>query len=216
MGGGRKRIYISMCKLLLFLASYETIVVTHSCDSPSFPVTQAAIQANQMLYSYETTARSQLQCGLGTCSSLPSLFSSFSSAVCGDVVQGMDVLWTSLLATLSFSLLALLLTVALAGRLIDVQLEKSLRNKLTRFDIANTAIEQLSSTLWLLIGVAVSAWFVAVVFEGQGVYGEGGCGLGCCYACVEAFGAVFLGLSALTGGGSHMYQGIILYRLRGK
>ncbi|KAL5464110.1 hypothetical protein EMCRGX_G033076 [Ephydatia muelleri] len=177
-------------------------------------LTQAAIQANQMLYSYETTARSQLQCGLGTCSSLPSLFSSFSSAVCGDVVQGMDVLWTSLLATLSFSLLALLLTVALAGRLIDVQLEKSLRNKLTRFDIANTAIEQLSSTLWLLIGVAVSAWFVAVVFEGQGVYGEGGCGLGCCYACVEAFGAVFLGLSALTGGGSHMYQGIILYRLR--
>lgn len=197
----------------------DTKITSCSCDSVSlhlFPVTKAAVQANLMLQSYETSALSQLQCGLGTCSSLPSRLSNFSSAVCGDVVQGADLLWTSLLAIFSSSLLSVLLTVALAGRLIDVQLEKSPRNKLNRFDVAGTAMEQLSSVLWLAIGVAVGSWFVAMVIGGRGSYDGGECGPGCCYVCVEAFGVAFLGLSVLTGGSSHIYQGVIIYRLRSK
>ena len=50
-----------------------------------------------------------------------------------------------------------------------------------------------------------------MVFEGQDV-----CGPDCCYVCVEAFGVLFLGLSALAGVGFHGYQGVILYRLHSK
>ena len=172
-------------------------------------VTQVAVQTNFMLNSYETAARSELQCGLGTCSSLPSHFAGFSSAVCGGVVGGLDLLWTSLFAICSCTLAAVLLTVTLAGRLIDVQLE---RNKQNRFDLTEAGVNQLLSALRQLVGVAVSLWFVVVVFEGRGLY-DNRCGPDCCYVCMEAFGAAFLSLSALTGGAFHGYQGVVLYRL---
>ena len=66
------------------------------------------------------------------------------------------------------------------------------------------------------MGVAVNIWLVVSIAKDEyfhEVFCTSGLADGCCPVCVWAFGVLFLVLSVLVGGASHMYQCIILHRL---
>ncbi len=64
--------------------------------------------------------------------------------------------------------------------------------------------------LWLLITISTDEEYSSTFCSG----GDGGGGTtGCCPSCVWIFGVVFLFLTLVVGGLSHLYQCVILHRL---
>ena len=88
----------------------------------------AANRVTSELSSYTSLARGILLCETGFCYSLAVKYDRVSSALCNDVVQGMDVYWVTLAIILALSLTVMFVSLILASRFIDLELEKSNRN----------------------------------------------------------------------------------------
>lgn len=180
-------------------------------------MSSAAVLISSTHKNFSSNSTHALTCELGSCHSLSLLHARFSRAVCGGVVPGLDIYWTSLMAILCLGLCVMILSLLLASRLTDFRQDRP-----NKFQLMGAVLRQARATLWYLVGVAVQLWFVVgmardtyfrEVFCGEGEGGGGGGGVGCCPECVWVFGVVFLVLSVLVGGVSRVYQCVILHRL---
>ena len=175
-------------------------------------VTCAAVQLNSALVNYTESARHTLRCDTGFCVSLPMKYDQFSSAVCGDVVPGIDIYWTSLLLILVVSLLIVPLSLLLASRFIDLN-EKA--NRSAKFHLTSAIIRQLRATFWLTLSISINLWLVVHISRDGHFHSH--CRdttSGCCASCVWGFGILFLLLAVAVGGVSRVYQGIVVYRIK--
>ena len=171
-------------------------------------VTFAALAVNQNHSDYRSRTSHSLQCETGSCHSLYLLHTQLTSAVCDQLVPGLDVYWTSLMAVLCVGLCVMALSLLLASRLVDFKLDKP--NKL---HIVSSSIRQARAISWYLVGVGVNTWLVVAValdeYLAEVVCADGGC----CAECVWIFGVIFLLLSVVLGAASHFYQCVMLHRL---
>ena len=157
---------------------------------------------------YIDNTTNALRCETGSCHTLFLLYSRFASAVCGDVVPGFDLYWTSLLAVLCLSIILMAVLLFLAKRLVNFRLDKS-----NKFHLTSSVLRQVRGTFWFLVGAAVNMWLIVAIAHDE-YFHEVACkGGGCCPECVWAFGIVFLFFSILIGGVSRVYQCAILHRL---
>lgn len=173
------------------------------------------IKANISDYISNTT--NSLICETGSCHFIPELYDQFSSALCQDVVPGLDLYWVSLMGILAFALCIMILSLFLASRFMDLALEKSSRG--SKFHLTSSVIRQTRAILWLALGLAMNSWLVVAISKDTHFHSifcsEASAG-GCCSVCVWIFGIVFLVLSLIVGGVSRVYQCIILHRLSSK
>lgn len=176
-------------------------------------VTSAAVQVNSGLVNYTGSARHTLRCEIGSCASLPMKYDQFSSAVCGDVVPGMDIYWTSLILILVLSLLIVLLSLLLASRFIDLD-EKA--NRSAKFHLTSVIIRQLRATFWLILSISINLWLVIHISRDDHFHSNycRDTPSSCCASCVWGFGILFLLLAIAVGGVSRVYQGIVVYRIK--
>ena len=177
------------------------------------PVTLAARQVNTTLDSFTSSVKNTLLCETGFCLPLSIKYDQFSSAVCNDVVQGMDVYWVTLAIVLALSLVVMLISLILASRFIDLELEKSNRNN--RFHLTSAVIRQIRAMFWFLLSISINLWLVVVISRDR-YFHEVYCvdqPAGCCPTCVWGFGILFLLLSFVMGGVGRGYQCVILHRI---
>ena len=191
---------------------------THSLiESLSFlPIPAVHLAADTVireLGNFTSSAKESLLCETGFCHDLSNKFYQFSSALCNDVVQGMDLYWTTLIVILSLSLVVVLVSLILAYRFIDLGLEKSNRNN--KFHLSSAIIRQIRAMFWFLLSNVCYLWLV-VVISLDGYFQEAYCRsqpTECCPKCVWAFGIVFLIVLFLVGGAGRAYQWVVLYRI---
>ena len=167
------------------------------------------------LSNFTSLARDTLLCETGFCRSLAIKYDQFSSALCNDVVQGMDVYWVTLAIILALSLTVMLISLILASRFIDLELEKSNRNNRYRFHLTSAVIRQIRAMFWFLLSNAVNLWLVVVISRDE-YFHEAFCmsqPAGCCPTCVWGFGILFLLLSFVMGGIGRGYQCVVLHRI---
>ena len=167
------------------------------------------------LSNFTSLARDILLCKTGFCRPLSIKYDQFSSALCNDVVQGMDVYWVTLAIVLALSLTVMLISLILASRFIDLELEKSNRNNRYRFHLVSAVIRQTRAVFWFLLSIAVNLWLVVIISRDE-YFHEVFCAsqpVGCCPTCVWAFGIVFLFLSFVLGGIGRGYQCVVLHRI---
>jgi len=140
-------------------------------------------------------------------------YDQFSSAVCGDVVPGMDIYWTSLILILVLSLLIVLLSLLLASRFIDLD-EKA--NRSAKFHLTSVIIRQLRATFWLILSISINLWLVIHISRDDHFHSRycRDTPSSCCASCVWGFGILFLLLAIAVGGVSRVYQGIVVYRIK--
>ena len=168
---------------------------------------------NFNLSTYITNTIHALKCEIGSCHSLFRLYQQFSSAVCQDLVPGMDLYWSSLMAILVLSLCIMVLSFFLTSRFIDLKQEQS--NKVHKFHISSFIIRQTRAMLWFLLSISINLWLVVAV--SQDTHFRDVCSSrGCCPSCVWIFGIVFLILTFIVGGTSRLYQCHKLHRLSSK
>ena len=184
---------------------------------PSLPssVAVAAKETNDRLAVYEEETRFSIHCSAGFCHSLAIRFDQFTESLCLDVVPGMDLYWTSLVALLVFSLLTIPAAFFLASRFIDlVELGKS--DQSGRIHLTSAILEETRAAVWLGATLAIDVWLVVVISRDEVFSGEfcQEAGPGCCATCVWAFGILFLILASFVGGVSRVYQGVIMYRIK--
>ena len=173
----------------------------------------AAVRVNANLSNFLTTTRHTLACETGTCRSLVTKYHQFSSALCTDVVPGMDVYWVSLLVIVSISLVVIPLSLFLASRFINLELEKT--NRSMKFHLTSSVIRQCRAIFWILLSISVN--LALVVSMSKDEFFHGVCqssSPGCCARCVWGFGVLFLILATLVGGVSRVYQSVLLYRIK--
>ena len=179
-------------------------------------VVEAASSVIIGLRDFETAARASVQCDTGKCVDVSLLAVQFSSSVCQDVLQGLDVHWAALFILFLLSLLAVILVLFLTNRFVDVELERrSSRNKTNRISLMDTLVSQLQGTVWLLFSLSVDLWWVVSVEKDEYFHAHctGEEGAGCCASCVWGFGLTFLLISIIAGSSSQIYQSIIIYQL---
>lgn len=154
-----------------------------------------------------------LICQTGFCHSLSVKYDHFSSAVCNDVVQGMDVYWMTLIIILALSTAVVFISLILASRFIDLELEKATRNN--RFHLTSAVIRQMRAIFWFLLGNVVNLWLMVVISEDD-YFHEVFCRdqpPGCCPTCVWGFGILFLILFFVMGLVGRAYQCVVLHRI---
>ena len=173
----------------------------------------AARDVNNRLSNFTSSVRGALLCDVGFCLPLAVNYDRFSSAVCGDIVQGMDIYWVTLCIILALSLVVTLISLIFASRFIALGLEKSNRN--SRFHLTSAVIRQIRAMFWFLLGISVSLWLVVVISRDE-YFHQVYCRnqpAGCCPKCVWGFGILFLILSFVMGGAARAYQCVILHRI---
>ena len=180
----------------------------------SSPVTESALDVNEDLSMYEVSTRDSLRCDTGHCHTLTLTYDDFASAVCGDIVPGMDIYWTALIVIFVISLLMNLFSLLLASRFIDLELEKA--NRSPKFHLSDAIIRQLRATFWLLLSISINMWFVAAVSHDDYFHEEycRGASSGCCASCVVGFGILLIILACVVGGTFRVYQCVIIYRIK--
>ena len=173
----------------------------------------AATNVIDSLSNFTSSAKDVLLCETGFCHSLSDKYDQFSSAVCNDVVQGMDVYWMTLIIILSLSLFVVLISLILASRFIDLELEKSNRN--SRFHLTSAVIRQIRAMFWFVLSSIVNVWLIVVISKDEYFHQFycRGQPPGCCPKCVWGFGILFLILSIGLGGGGRVYQCVVLHRI---
>ena len=178
-------------------------------------VVSAAVRVNNALTNYTTSARHTLQCKTGFCLSLAEKYDQFASAVCNDVVPGMDVYWISLVLLLITSFLTALLSFLLASRFIDLD-KKAKRS--AKFHLTSAIIRQLRALFWLVLSISINLWLVVYIKRDEYFHMQYclEAAATCCVTCVWAFGALFVALAIAVGGVTHMYQCINVYRIHSK
>ena len=165
------------------------------------------------LANFTSSTKEALLCDTGFCHNLSNKYYQFSSALCDDVVQGMDLYWTTLIVILPLSLIVVLLSLLLAYRFIDLELEKSNRN--SRFNLSSAVIRQIRAMFWFLLSNIVNLWLVVVISR-DSYFRKAYCRSqppGCCPNCVWGFGILFLIVSFFMGGVGRVYQCVVLYRI---
>ena len=175
----------------------------------------AATNVTSELSNFTSLARDILLCETGFCRPLAVKYDHFSSALCNDVVQGMDVYWVTLAIVLALSLTVMLVSLILASRFIDLELEKSNRNNRYRFHLTSAVIRQIRAMFWFLLGNVINLWLVIVISQDE-YFHEVFCvsqPAGCCPTCVWGFGILFLLLSFVMGGIGRGYQCVVLHRI---
>ena len=178
-------------------------------------MTLTSEDVNRQLDHYIDSSISTLSCDLGNCRVLADDYDKFSAAVCGDVVPGMDLYWTTLLMILSVSVLLMLTTLLVASRFVSLEIEKSNR-KNPKFYLNGAVMRQARGTLLQLISLAVYLWWVVHVSQDSHAQQEfcTGAQASCCEKCVWVFGVVFLLLSVAVGGCSRAYQFFTIYMIK--
>jgi len=176
-------------------------------------VSRVTESTSRQVPAYLANANSALTCKVGSCHSLSELTDRFTSSVCGSVVEGMDLYWSSLLALLFFTLIIMVLTFILASCLVDHTHEKSTSSK---FNLPGAILRQIRAFVWLGVGVVVNTWLVVVIYHDE-YFNNALCSAGslpgCCPVCVFAMGVLFLVLSLSVGMVSRIYQCLLLHRL---
>lgn len=169
----------------------------------------------QQLVAFASSSQTKLRCTTGSCTSLASLYNQFATAFCTQLVPGLDVFWSTLLAILILSLFILPLCLLLAGRFITPGLNDTVAKK---FHLWGSVFRQIRALLWLLLSLGVACWFVVSVATDEffSTMFCDGAGPQCCVVCVWAMGVVFILLTALVGGVSRVYQFVIIYRISRK
>ena len=125
----------------------------------------------------------------------------------------MDLYWTTLIVILSLSLIVVLISLILAYRFIDLELEKSNRNN--RFHLTSAIIRQIRAIFWFLLSNVCYLWLVVVIGQDD-YFREAYCRSQppeCCPTCVWGFGILFLIVPFLLGGAGRAYQCLVLYRI---
>ena len=181
--------------------------------SPPPTVHDAATDVIGRLSQFTSSAQDVLFCDVGVCHSLSIKYDQFSSAVCNDIVQGLDIYWLTLCAVLAISLVVVLVSLILASRFIDLELEKS--NRSNRFHMPSAIIRQIRAIFWFVLSTSSNLWLVIAISEDE-YFHESFClgqPEGCCPSCVWGFGILFLILSLLVGGGGRVYQCVVLHRI---
>ncbi len=166
----------------------------------------------QQLLDYSSSSQHSLHCHTGSCLPLASLFDQFATAFCTELVPGVDIYWTTLLAILTLSLLILPLSLFLASRFIDPDLKESMAKK---FHFWGSVLEQLQALSWLFLSLGIALWFVVTVATDE-FFLTKFCDAAdsiCCVQCVWGMGVVFLLLAAIVGGASRIYQCVIIHRI---
>ncbi len=166
----------------------------------------------QQLLDYSSSSQQTLQCQAGSCLSLATLFDQFTTAFCTELVPGIDIYWTTLLAILTLSLLILPLSLFLASRFIDPDLKEAMAKK---FHLWSSVLEQLRALSWLLLSLGIALWFVVTVATDEFFLTRfcDGANSICCVQCVWGVGVVFILLAAIVGGVLRVYQCVIIYRI---
>ena len=158
---------------------------------------------NSNLSTYITNTIHALKCEIGSCHSLFRLYQQFSSAVCQDLVPGMDLYWSSLMAILVLSFCIMVLSFFLASRFIDLKH----KSHITR--------QVYLPIIWFLMRVFGNLWLVIAV--SQDTHFRDVCSSrGCCSSCVWIFGIIILLLTLIIGGTSQLYQWHKLHRVFSK
>ena len=174
----------------------------------------AAARVNVKLETFLATTRRALECDVGSCLSLARDYDELSSAVCGDVVPGMDVYWTSLISTLTFSIILMMLALFLASRFINLKLQKASNRN---FDMTSAVIRQCRAVFWLAFSIGINLWFVITVSLDE-FFNETKCQGSssgpCCPTCIWGSGVFFVLLAAVVGGVFRLYQCLILFRIK--
>ena len=171
----------------------------------------ASERINTQLELYLTSAITTISCSIGRCLHLSSDYDTFSSAVCGDVVPGMDLYWTLLLIMLAISVLLMYLSLLVASRFVSLEMWKSNR-KNPKFDFTGALTRQGYSILWQLVGLSIYIWWIVYLARNEVVREELCPGRGgCCRDCVWGFGTLFLIVAAGVGGVSRGYQIFTIY-----
>ena len=177
----------------------------------SLAVSLASERISTQLELYLTSAITTLSCSIGRCLHLSSDYDTFSSAVCGDVVPGMDLYWTLLLIMLAISVLLMYLSLLVASRFVSLEMWKSNR-KNPKFDFTGALTRQGYSILWQLVGLSIYIWWIVYLARNEVVREELCPGRGgCCRDCVWGFGTLFLIAAAGVGGVSRGYQIFTIY-----
>lgn len=173
----------------------------------------AANAVIRKLGNFTSSAKESLLCDTGFCNDLSNKFYQFSSALCNDVLQGMDLYWTTLIVILSLSLVVVLISLILAYRFIDLELEKSNRNN--KFHLTSAIIRQIRAIFWFLLSNVCYLWLVVVISQDD-YFHEAYCRSQppeCCPTCVWGFGIFFLIVLSLLGGAGRAYQCLVLFRI---
>lgn len=174
----------------------------------------ASLTVKSELENYAQETRTALRCNTGFCHFIAEISDQFSSAICVDIVPGMDLLWTSLLTILALSLTVIPLVLLLASRFIDLAPDKSNRN--AKFHLLDAIIRQIRATFWLVLSISIDIWLVVAVSRDEYFHNEycKEAGPGCCPRCVWGLGILFILLSSAVGGISRAYQCVIIYRIK--
>ncbi len=172
-----------------------------------------SIKVNDALTDYLDTTRTSLRCDIGRCLSLTELYDQFSSALCAEVVPGMDVYWSSLVILLSLSILLTPIGLLLASRFIDLDFQKG-TDRSSAFHQSEAIVRQLRGGFWLIFSIAVDLWLVGAISNDEELRDRCAGSPGCCSSCIWGFGILFAILSILVGGASWLYQCVIIYRIK--
>ena len=199
-------------RLTAILGSQGIRKVWQTLLCPLSLVVSAAVWVNSALTNYTTSARHSLRCKTGFCRTLAQKYDIFASAVCNDVVPGMDIYWISLVFILITSFLTALLSFLLASRFIDLNKKA---NRSAKFHLTSAIIRQLRAVFWLVLSISIDLWFVVYIRRDDYFHTKYcmDAAATCCATCVWIFGAVFVSLAIAVGGVSHLYQCINVYRI---
>ncbi len=188
----------------------HTHVHTHA---RTHTVVSASIRVNNALTTYIDDTRTRIRCEIGRCLSLAEKYDLFTSALCADIVPGMDIYWTSLVIILSISIVLIPLGLLLASRFIDLDFEKA-SDKSATFHQAEAIILQLRAFVWLMFSISINLWLVGTISRDRRFHDECAGTSECCASCVWGFGVVFAILSILVGGATQIYQCVVIYRIK--
>ena len=161
---------------------------------------------------YINSSITDLTCHVGNCQAIAADYDSFATALCMDVVPGMDLYWTSLLIILAVAILLMLASLLVARRFVSPKMQKSNR-KNPKFYLNGAVMRQIHSTLWQLFSLGIYLWWVVHVSQNEQEFCTEG-QTGCCEKCVWVFGTVFVLISVGVGGTSRLYQYFTIYMIR--